>query len=76
MCVLQAVQLSDEPPDSSTVLINLAGTVLFAALNVADQRAAGARVERRTQASRALWCSVNNIHAVGAWTLWRRGLAS
>lgn len=49
-CILQALQLGDEAPDMSTVLINLAGTVLFAALFVADQRAAGARVERRTQA--------------------------
>ena len=36
-------------PSASTLLVNLAGAVLFAALFLSDQRAAGARVERRTQ---------------------------
>ena len=45
----QALQQGDEQPSAGTLLVNLAGAVLFAALFLADQRAAGARVERRTQ---------------------------
>ena len=47
--VEQVVQSGEAQPDASTLLVNFAGTALFAALFVADQRAASARVERRTQ---------------------------
>ncbi len=45
----QVVQSGEAQPDASTLLVNCAGTALFASLFVADQRAASARVERRTQ---------------------------
>lgn len=50
----QALQQGDEQPSAGTLLVNLAGAVLFAALFLADQRAAGARVQRRTQVWRRL----------------------
>ena len=43
------MQSGEAQPDASTFLVNCAGTALFASLFVADQRAASARVERRTQ---------------------------
>ena len=46
------MQSGEAQPDASTLLnptLNCAGMALFATLFLADQRAASARVERRTQ---------------------------
>ena len=47
--VRQVLQFGEARPDATTLAVNLIGAVVFGALFYVDQRAAGARVERRTQ---------------------------